>query len=531
MVYGTGIAIAHYILRSQPTMKINFTQKRIPALSLLILAALFLLTVESCKKSRSDMGNTLYLKTKNKVFKNVTPEGFSAVFQKVLEEDKGKLNNPQLIADFYQQNDYDPIFLMEHIKGNDLQYFSSYLQKANEHGIDPKLFNADAYNNLLTKFVQKKGIKTLDEAYHDMAEIEIMTANNLVIYSDALQYGLVNPKKIYQRYFVETVRPDSIVNQKILQIQNFKTYLDSIQPKNPQYIALQKALAANVPAPGMSAEQTKRILQVGLERLRWKNKPSQAKYIIVNIPDFRLDVMEGGKSTMNMEVCVGQGRNKDYVKNIVQYDDTDKVDKPFARETPQLNSMIYEAQVNPIWNIPQSIVSKEIVKHAQDDPNYLDNSNIVVYHNGKKLEDTEGIKWGSEDLSNYEFKQQPGADNSLGKVKYLFPNKSSVYLHDTPAQAPFKQEMRAVSHGCVRLEKPLDLAHAIFGDGSKYDMIKQYMGEDNPKPTDIAVNKKVPVYITYITCWADEAGTVQYRKDVYGLDIVLYVNLQKYLAA
>lgn len=477
------------------------------------------------------MGKALYLKTKNKVFKNVTPEGFSAVFQKVLEESKAKLNNPQLIADFYQQNDYDPILLMEHVKSDDLQYFSSYLKKANEHGIDPKIFNADEYGALLAKFFAKKGPKTLDEAYHDMAEIEIMTANNLVTYSDALQYGLVNPKKIYQRYAIETVRPDSTVNQKILQTQNFKTYLDSIQPKNPQYIALQKALASNVTAPGMSPEQTKRLIQVGLERLRWKNKPTQDKYIIVNIPDFRLDVMENGKSTLNMEVCVGQGRNKDYIKNLSHFDDTDKVDKPFSRETPQLASMIYEAQVNPIWNIPKSIVSKEIVKHAQDDPNYLANSNIVVYHNGKKIDDTEGINWGSENLANYDFKQQPGEDNSLGKVKFLFPNKSSVYLHDTPAQAPFKQEMRAVSHGCVRLEKPLDLAHAIFGDGSKYDMIKQNMAEDNPKPTDISVNKKVPVFITYITCWADEAGTVQFRKDVYGLDIVLYSHLQKFLAA
>ena len=476
------------------------------------------------------MGQALYLKTKNKVFKNVTPEGFSAVFQKVLEEDKAKLKNPQLIAAFYQQNDYDPVLLMEHVKGDDLQYFSAYLKKANEHGIDPKLFNADDYSALITKFFQKKGVKTLDEAYHNMAEIEIMTANNLVNYSNALQFGLVDPKKIYERYYTETLRPDSVLNQNILQTRNFKTYLDSIQPKNPQYLALQKALAANVTAPGMSAEQTKRIIEVGLERLRWKNKPKQDKYVMVNIPDFRLDVMEGGKSTMNMKVCVGQGRNRDYVKNVVSYQDTDKRDKPFSRETPQLTSIIYEAQVNPVWNIPQSIVSKEIVKHAQADPNYLDNAHINVYRNGKQLEDTEEINWAKEDLSNYEFKQQPGDDNSLGKVKFLFPNKSSVYLHDTPAQEPFKQNMRAVSHGCVRLERPLDFAHALFGDGSKYDMIKQYMAEDNPKPTDINLPKKVPVYITYITCWADDTGTIQFRKDVYGLDIVLYSHLQKLLA-
>ncbi|OKS87387.1 L,D-transpeptidase scaffold domain-containing protein [Mucilaginibacter polytrichastri] len=503
--------------------------KKAPVSLLLMVCALLLLTVESCKKKRSDMANALYKITPNKAFKNITPEGLTPVFQKVLADEKKNLTNPQQIAAFYAQNEYDPIYVMDHLGNNDLKSFNTYLQKAGEHGLDPKIFNAQAYNALLNKFYDKTAIKTTDEAYHDMAELEVMTANVLINYSNALQFGLISPRRIYARYFTKTLRPDSNSVNQVLGIKNIKTYLDSIQPKNPQYIALQKALAAGNTAPGLTKEETDRIIKVNLERLRWKNKPSEDKYVVVNIPDFRLDVMEGGKSSLNMKVCVGEGRNKDYTNNLVEYDDSDKTDRPFSRETPQLNSLIYEAQVNPIWNIPQSIVNKEIVKHAGDDPYYLDNNNIEVYQNGKKLEDTENIKWGSEDLTKYEFKQKPGDDNSLGKIKFLFPNKSSVYLHDTPAKAAFGLKMRAVSHGCVRLEKPLDLAHSLFGDGDKYEMIKQFMSEDNPKPTDVALPKKVPVYITYVTCWADETGTLQYRPDVYGLDIVLFAHMQKFL--
>jgi murein L,D-transpeptidase YcbB/YkuD len=102
-----------------------------------------------------------------------------------------------------------------------------------------------------------------------------------------------------------------------------------------------------------------------------------------------------------------------------------------------------------------------------------------------------------------------------------------VYLHDTPAKAGFTRAERALSHGCVRVEKPLDLAHALFGDGSKFDLIKKNMETNNPEATDLALPKKVPVYLTYFTAWTDPSGALQFRKDVYGLDIVLYTHLQR----
>jgi murein L,D-transpeptidase YcbB/YkuD len=109
----------------------------------------------------------------------------------------------------------------------------------------------------------------------------------------------------------------------------------------------------------------------------------------------------------------------------------------------------------------------------------------------------------------------------------LFNNESSVYLHDTPSKAAFNQPMRAVSHGCVRVEQPLELARALFGEGSKFDKIKSGMEGKRADAEDIALTNKTPVYLTYFTCWVDEKGTLQFRKDVYGLDIVLYTYMQR----
>ena len=508
---------------------INYIFKKNNCTVYAVLLFLATFTFQGCKKpARSDMGAQLFKKTNNKVFKDVTPDGFAPVFEDVLNQEKSKLNNANTISAYYHKNGFDPIFVMEHFPNDDVKTLLTYYNNANNHGLDPKIFQTAQIDTLLHTFYNKKGIKDVNEAYRDIAHLELLLANSLINYSNAMQFGVINPRRIYARYFTQTKRPDSTFMTHVFDVRSFKPYLDSIQPKNPQYIAIQKALAdANYIAPGLTRQETQRLLVVNLERLRWQNKPTENRYVIVNIPDFQLNIMNGGHSELNMKVCVGEGRNKDYTNTLVEYDESDKVDRPFSRETPQLNSMINEAQVNPVWNIPESIASKEIITEAQKDPYYLSNKNINVYKDGKLVDDPETITWDDNSASEYSFKQQPGSDNALGKIKFLFPNKSSVYLHDTPAKEPFNQTMRAVSHGCVRLEKPLDFAKALFGDGEKYNLIEKLVSEDKSEPTDIALPKKMPIYITYITCWQDENGQLQVRPDVYGLDIVLYGHLQK----
>lgn len=492
---------------------------------LLILFLTLSLTFESCKKHNRHIGEILFKKTQNNVFKKLDDDEFDAVFKRVLDSESSKLNYPHVINIWYSQHNYDPSLLLNSLQNNDLASIADYYDKSTEHGFDPKVFHGDEIRSLAAKFYDKTAIKNPNEAYHDIAELELLIANSFIKYSNYLQYGIINPKNIYARYYTVTKRPDSASMLHVLAVKDVRAYLDSIQPKDPQYVALQKAYLGNTVLPGTSLEETKRILLVNMERLRWKNKPTEPKYVLVNIPDFHLDVIDSGHSVLGMKVCVGQGRNMDYAKNLMHYDDTDKVDKPQPHSTPQLNSVIHSVQVNPIWNIPESIANKEIIVEAAKDPYYLSNKNIDVYKNDKKVPDPDSIKWDQVDKSEYSFKQEPGEDNSLGKIKFLFENESNVYLHDTPAKSAFYEKMRAVSHGCVRLGDPQALALNLFGAGDKYDTITKDMAADNPDPTTIYLPRKTPVYITYVTCWADSNGTLQYRPDVYGLDIVLYANL------
>ena len=499
-------------------------------LSCLLILFLALATLQACKKSRSDIGQVLFKETKNKVFKNVETDAFIAVFKKTLEEKKSTLRNPKLITAFYESNDFDPVLVTTHLPGDQLKTMATYLTQANSHGLDPQLFSAKTVAGLVEKIYDKDAINSVEEAYKTIAELELLTANSLIDYSNALQYGMISPRKIYASYYTETERPDSASMMQVFGVKDLKSYLDSIQPKSPQYIALQKGLTSGAVAPGMTQEETARVLQVNLERLRWKNRKDDKKFVVVNIPDFTLDVMDAGKSVLHMKVCVGEGRELNATDELKEYDESGlKKDRPFSRETPQLGSMIHSVQVNPVWNIPESIATKEIAKHAAADRYYLANNNIDVFKDGKIIEDTELIDWSDPAAGkNYLFKQRPGDDNSLGKIKFLFKNDVAVYLHDTPAKAAFDKKVRSVSHGCVRVEKPLELAQALFGNSKQYEVIKTEMAKtENQEAKDIALPTQIPVYLTYFTSWSDANGTLQFRNDIYGLDVVLYSYLQK----
>jgi murein L,D-transpeptidase YcbB/YkuD len=509
-----------------------FCRKNI--ISILFVFGAFAVFFSSCKKKvRSDISKVLFKETKNKAFKNLDADTFAVVFKRLLAADKSSLTNPNLISSYYDSQDYEPRLILQHAPLGGLKVVRDYLSRSAEHGLDPVIFKADSLNRMVNAIYDKKSITNAKQAYNELAKLELTLANSLINYNNAIQYGILSPRKIYANYYTETKRPDSVSMLQIFNTKNIKSFLDSIQPKDTQYTSLQAALrSGTIVGTGMNKLEFDRILKVNLERLRWKNKPSQDKYVLVNIADFKLDVIENGKSILNMKVCVGEGRNKDFSAGLKEYDETGlSKDRPFSRETPQLNSMIHSVQVNPVWNIPESIATNEITKYAAKDRFYLSSKNIDVYENGKLIEDPETIDFSAADAgSKYTFKQRPGDDNSLGKIKFLFKNDEAVYLHDTPAKAAFKLSMRAVSHGCVRVEKPLELAEALFGQGEKLKTIDAEMKSENPEAKDIVLKPQVPVYLSYFTVWTDPSGKLQFRKDVYGLDIVLDSYLQRLTA-
>ena len=296
-------------------------------------------------------------------------------------------------------------------------------------------------------------------------------------------------------------------------------------------------------------------IKLNLERFRWNNYPDTSQYILVNIPDFRLFIVDNGKKIFETKVCTGSKRSSSYEERMKVFKKTKKwKDKPDDWETPQMSGKISYVVLNPTWNVPQSIMREEIVYKMKRDSAYLSDHNFKVYLNDEEVNaDSITIKDLLVEKVPYKIVQDPGAGNALGKIKFIFNNPFGIYLHDTPNRLPFKSDNRAVSHGCIRVEQPIPVAEFLLKDHPKWniDFLKIEIGLPVAKDsvakeyakkreslrkfsslgqtTDITLSNKFPVYIDYYTAWVDDEGMTQFRTDVYDKDKVLlkYLNSKK----
>jgi murein L,D-transpeptidase YcbB/YkuD len=233
--------------------------------------------------------------------------------------------------------------------------------------------------------------------------------------------------------------------------------------------------ALNVPA-----EQRVRQIEINLDRWRWLPRDLGERYIMVNIAGFHLDVVEGGRPALAMKIVAG---------------------KPTTR-TPMFTGRMTNIVLNPYWNVPKSIATKEVLPKIAREPGYKEREGFEI------LSTKNGV----------EVRQRPGPKNALGKIKFLFPNRFNVYLHDTPARSLFSRTVRSFSHGCMRIEKPLELAEYLLKDSPAWTPEKITETIDGGRETWINIPKPLPVHIVYWTAWVDDAGMLQLRDDLYGRD-------------
>jgi murein L,D-transpeptidase YcbB/YkuD len=229
----------------------------------------------------------------------------------------------------------------------------------------------------------------------------------------------------------------------------------------------------------------KRIQQIliNMDRMRWMPNP-QGNLIMVNIPEFELHVFEGAKKAFEMNVVVGkEGHNTMSFKG-------------------DLNQVVF----SPYWNVTPTIVKEEILPAMERNPNYLASQNMEIT----------GEEGGLPVI-----RQLPGEKNSLGKVKFLFPNSFNIYFHDTPSKSLFSKDKRAFSHGCIRLSEPDKLAQYLLRDMPEWTPDKMYDAMNSGKERFVKLKKSVPVIITYYTAWVDESGLLNFRDDIYKHDAQL----------
>lgn len=241
-----------------------------------------------------------------------------------------------------------------------------------------------------------------------------------------------------------------------------------------------------------------RVSALKLNLLRQQSfAPLGPRYVLVNVPGFEARLVDGAVSDFAMPVVVG---------------------KP-TWPTPTLDSYIDRLVFNPTWNVPRNIKRREIIPKAQEDPEYIMRQGLSVYSEGRRL-DPATIDWYSPEASTYRLRQPPGRRNALGRVKFLFDNPYSVYLHDTPSRRLFQRPRRALSHGCVRLGKPMELAYRLLAgqDGWTAETIDAAIASGRHRT--IWLEQPTAVHLVYWTAWTDPDGTVHFRPDIYDLDQV-----------
>lgn len=251
-------------------------------------------------------------------------------------------------------------------------------------------------------------------------------------------------------------------------------------------------------------------MRLNLERMRWLPRTLGDKFLLVNIPDYKLKMFNKGEVTLDMRIVVGERKNP----------------------TPIFSHEVSYIVLNPYWRIPPRITKREIIPKLAKNPGYLDNKDIQLHEswdpNSESFDhktidwtaylDEEGKPLDNHELPVYKFIQLPSNKNPLGRMKFMFPNKYSVYLHDSPAKRYFSYSKRAYSHGCVRLAEPKKLLAAIAEEDDNVDFEKANDVLKEIEKTHMGLNKRIPVHMVYITSWVDENGNLQFRDDVYRYD-------------
>jgi murein L,D-transpeptidase YcbB/YkuD len=480
----------------------------------------------------------------------------------------------KLTQQFYERRQHAPAWINGTAPRPNVAELIAALNAASDEGLDPQLYNVSLLEQKRQTasqgFLSKKGFEPAEAGEHD-----VWLTYLYLKYASDLADGLSDLARADAKWQIRPEKFDPAARlEDALAKDRIEASLRELTPDNPQYLALRRVLAeyrgqaANggwpaVPAavqlaPGQKSRNAaliaqrlsasgdykgpainaggaasystdlqeavkrfqrrhgltddgvvsapvvaemnvpidRRISQItlNLERWRWLPRDLGDRHIVVNIPEYRLEVWERNQVPVTMRVVVGK-------------QDT---------QTPIFNDVMTHIVFSPYWNVPPNIAEGETLPEILKDPGFLDRNNMEVLDSDGNVIDPRSIDLA--DPARYRFRQRPGAHNSLGLVKFMFPNQFNVYLHDTPADSLFARASRSFSHGCVRLENPLALAEYVLRDQPEWtrQRIEEAMNAEQERT--VKLRSAIPVYLGYWTARVSADGIMQFRRDVYDID-------------
>ncbi len=265
--------------------------------------------------------------------------------------------------------------------------------------------------------------------------------------------------------------------------------------------------AGTINAINVSATERLASIVVAMERERWLNIDRGRRHVYVNIADFRASIMDNGRVTFSTRTVVGQNVHD--------------------QRSPEFSDQMEYMVLNPSWYVPRSITVKEYLPMLQQDPYAV--SHLDLINGNGNIVSRAGIDFTTFDADTFPFdlKEPPSQGNALGLVKFMFPNKFNIYLHDTPSKSLFARDRRAFSHGCIRLADPFDFAYAILSKQSSNPKATFHNLLSTGQESYLYLDQKVPVHLDYRTAFTDARGDIQFRDDVYGRDGKIFAALRR----
>lgn len=375
-----------------------------------------------------------------------------------------RLNLP-LLRRFYARHGFHPIWPA---RAAQAEVLSGAVLEAGAHGLDPELFHAAALR-------RQEELPPLER--------ELLVSSAVLSFADALAHGHVD---VGRRRRVEALLPDpaDVVGALDAAADSAEpaAVIEELAPATPGYAALRAALARAGSLPPAEANR-RRALEVNLERHRWLPRDLPPDRVWVNVADQRLTVFRDGKPVLSSRVVVGSESER--------------------AQSPEIQATIQGIFFNPPWIVPRDIVEADILPRLRADPGYLARRNMVLRPDG-------------------EVEQRPGPSSALGFLLFDMPNPFDVYLHDTPARHFFTRDDRRLSYGCIRVEKPRELAALLMRQ--PVERFQDAIDAGVTTRRDLPV--PVPVFIVYQTAFADDEARLQFRPDFYGRDPRVWQQLR-----
>ena len=502
----------------------------------------------------------------------------STAYAKILVR-KDTLCSPEWVRTFYENRQFHPAWSVDKSLLLDADSVLAALNESDREGLDPGDYHLDAINSALTEL--KRSYTGREPIAPQLrTDLDLLLTDAYLLFASHLQEGKIDRDSLKLRRAIgwKGATHDSLLSAS-LESHTIRSGLQSLLPRHSMYDGLKEMLASfnatskkggwqSVPSGqtlkgGDSGERVlklrnrlwvsgdlshrtgwstdefdstvvdglrlfqrrhglepsgvadsativslnvpvqKRIeqIKINLERWRWMPHDLGRKHIRVNIPDFRLVVEEDGNKVMTMKVVLG----------LPEW------------QTPVFSTAMSHVLFNVHWIAPDDILSKELINYMKADSNYLRGNNMTLWRRkGDSLQqiDPHTINLKQMDPKDIDFflRQEAGPQNIMGQVKFLVPNEHSIYLHDTPYREDFPKNIRMFSHGCIRLEKPLDLAEYVLREYPTWNRERIDTVVAQQVEQSLLLKHPVPVHVVYCTAWKEKDGIVNFRQDYYGLD-------------